>query len=444
MVRVLAWRILRSGAPMPLREVERAAAHAGLDARDRGLLRRLIATDVRRRATLRVLVEHFARGRIDADLAAHLRLGMIQLLFLDQIPDHAAVSETVEAARETLGERASRIANSVLRKAIAVRASGQSGDPRRDLPLRDVHLTVPVFHDPAEHRLLWAEETLSMPVALVKRWIRRYGEERALLLARLGLEEPPLSLRVTARAEDALSITSELDTLGVPITPGRHPRILLAPAEHAERVLNATLFASGALTVQGESALRAAELCDARPGERWLDLCAAPGGKSAVLAERGARVLALDLDPRRLARAGETFARLGVAAGTTRVAADGAAVLAPESVDGVLLDAPCSNTGVLAQRPEARWRFSSASQQELAVLQARLLAEAAAAVRAGGALVYSTCSIEPEENQRRVRAFLEQHPRFTLEREIEALPAPLAEGGPIDGGYAARLVRGAR
>jgi 16S rRNA (cytosine967-C5)-methyltransferase len=151
--------------------------------------------------------------------------------------------------------------------------------------------------------------------------------------------------------------------------------------------------------------------------------------------------VACDDDERRIERLRESLARLVPDSSVETRVQDGAAGLEPQSFDAVLVDVPCSNTGVLAARPAARWRFSTQSQAELAMLQTRLLAEAAACVKPGGRLVYSTCSIEPEENQRRVRAFAAEHAEFEIEREIEALPAPRGEHGPVDGGYAARLVR---
>ena len=330
--------------------------------------------------------------------------------------------------------------NAVLRAVAAARRPGASGDPRRDLVGRELHFAVPVFQDPAEHPLLWAEDALSMPAPLVKRWTKRLGREAALALAESLLDEPALSLRTVRGERDALR--EELAAVAVETRPARHPAIALASPAASEAVLASEAFRSGRLTVQGETALRAAELAEAAPGERWLDLCAAPGGKSAVLAGAGAHVLACDREEA-LGRLRGTVERLGLA---ERVEAraldeDGEARVDEAAFDGVLADVPCSNTGVLAQRPEARWRFGPASLRSLAELQVRLLAAAARALRPGGRLVYSTCSIEPEENGRRVRAFLDEHPDFALEAELAALPAPRDPHGPVDGGYAARMRR---
>jgi 16S rRNA (cytosine967-C5)-methyltransferase len=440
-LRLLAYEALRGRGATPLRRLDRLARREQLEARDRALLRRLVATEARRRGTLRALVVHFARRRLSPELSIHLRLGFIQLFFLDQIPDHAAVSETVSAALTTHGDRRGRLVNAILRSALRVRAMGTSGDPRRDLPLREVHLTVPVFHDPREHPLLWMEEALSMPVALAKRWTKRYGEERTRELALLALEECDLSLRLVSPDDDRDSVQRVLSESGIAARGAAHERILLAPASATERVVRHELFESGRLTVQGETALRAAELVEAKAGERILDLCSAPGGKTAVLAASGARIAASDSNLRRLSRARDTLRRLKLGARVDLVACDGAAAFVEENFDAALVDAPCSNTGVLAQRPEARWRFGSESQRSLAELQTRLLREGAARVRRGGRLVYATCSIEPEENSRRVRAFVSADPRFVIEQEIDALPARAGTRGPVDGGYAARLRR---
>lgn len=439
MTRALAWELLRSGSEVPLRDVDRAAGEAGLDARDRALVRRIVGTEVRRRGTLRALVRHFAAGRPDADLAAFLHIGMVQLLFLDQIPDHAAVNTTVEACRNQLGPKRGAYVNAVLRGVIKARVRGRASDPRRDLPLRDLALSEPVFPDLALHPLLWAQDALSMPVELMRRWVKRYGVERAFALATGALEEPDLSLRIPDRARD--TALRALETLEIPLRTGHHPAIRLAPVARTDVVLRSEPFVQGLVTVQGETALRAAELVEARAGERILDLCAAPGGKTAVLAESGAKVVATDASAERLERLHATLKRLALDGAVEVASIDAVEAQGPHGFDGVLVDVPCSNTGVLAQRPEARWRFGGASQRALALVQSELLGRAARHVRPNGRLVYATCSIEPEENHRRVVAFLAAQTDFELEHEIDALPDPRGEHGPVDGGYAARLRR---
>lgn len=438
--RYLAWRILGSAHGHSTRVVERRAMREGLEPRERALVRRIVTTAVRRRTTLRVLVEHFAERKPKPALAALMHVGLVQALFLDGIPDHALVAETVDVAQQTLGPKKARALNAFLRNVLRARKSGASGDPRRDLELTPWHLETAVFVDRSQHPLVWAEEALGMPVALVKRWTKRYGSERAVELARIALVEPDLSIRI-ARGESDDVITRLASSIG-DVRRSAHPRIVLAPMAAAGRVVHDELFTSGAITVQGESALRAAELVGARSGERVLDLCAAPGGKTAVLAASGASIVAVDDDEKRAERLRGTLARLVPDASVDVRAADGATGLDDASFDAALVDAPCSNTGVLAARPSARWRFSRESQAALALLQTRLLADAARCVRHGGRLVYSTCSIEPEENQRRVRAFLDSHAEWALEREIEALPAARGTIGPVDGGYAALVVRG--
>ncbi len=434
MTRVAAWSCLRAGSEMPLREVDRAARERELDSRDRALVRALVGTEVRRRGTLRAMVDRFARGKPNPDLAAHMRLGLAQLFFLDRIPDHAAVSTTVAAVGETLGLSKTRYANAVLRAAIRARREGKSGDPRRDLVGRDLHLDKPTFRDPAEHPSLWAEDALSIPAHLFKRWSKRYGAERARALSEWFLTEPPLCVRAVRVEREALF--DELAAAGAEPERGAHPRTVICPAARTENVTASDAFRQGRATIQGATGLAAAELVAAEAGERVLDLCAAPGGKTAVLAETGAKVVAVDDDEERLERLRETLERLSLERDVEVCKSDGTAALAARDFDAVLVDAPCSNTGVLGARPAARWRFGPKNLAKLGALQERLLAEGAAKVRAGGRLVWSTCSLEPEENAQRVRRFLAENRGFELAEEREALPGV---DGPADGGYAALL-----
>jgi 16S rRNA (cytosine967-C5)-methyltransferase len=301
-------------------------------------------------------------------------------------------------------------------------------------------LDKPLFRNPEEHPALWAEDALSLPSALFKRWVRRHGHDGATALALQALSEPALSLVCTGGNRNEMA--RALDEAGVPSRPGRHEHILLVERGSTGAVLASEAFASGALTVQGETALRAAELLGAKPGERLLELGAAPGGKSAALALKGARVLAVDKNPRRLAAMPAALVRMGVSDRVQPLASDGLTGLAPEAAlfDGALVDAPCSNTGVLAARPGARWRFGPGSLAQLVTLQGELLDQAARWVAPKGRLVFSTCSLEPEEGSQGARAFLSRHPRWSLVEEHLDLPSAAVEG-PLDGGYRALLRR---
>jgi 16S rRNA (cytosine967-C5)-methyltransferase len=438
MIRRLAWELLRGGGPAS-RRVAAVAAEHGLEPRDRALLARIVQTEARRRSTLHALVRAFARGKPSRDLAAFLRLGLVQLFFLDRVPGHAAISETVGAASECLGLSKGKYVNAVLRAAQRAVHEGASGDPTRDLVGRELHLAEPLFPDPAEHPHLWAEAALSIPAPLHKGWVKRFGAECADELARSLLEDPRVSLRVVRG--DRESLLAELAAMDLSAAPAEHPAVLTVAPAAVEQVLRLEAFAEGRLTVQGEAALHAAELCAAREGERWLDLCAAPGGKTAVLAGAGAHVTACDVEPGKLRRLAETVGRLGLGEAVEAVLLEADGEPPQGEFDGVLVDAPCSNTGVLARRPEARWRLDAGTRASLEALQGSLLERAASRVRPGGRLVHSTCSLEPFENEQRVRRFLEAHPEFTLQAERLTLPRPSDPRGPVDGGYAALLLR---
>jgi len=429
--RLAAWTLLRSGSPAPEKGVRMIADERDFDARDRGLLRRLVTTEVRRRGTLRALVRQFARGKPSPDMTAILHVGLVQIFFLDKIPNHAAVSETVRATTDAIGLSKGRYVNAVLRGALRARREGSSGDPQRDIPGRPWHLTEPFLRDPAEHPFLWAEDALNIPARMMKRWVKRHGEDAARELAMLFLDEGPLSIRCRMDRDEFSAKYEGLE-------PGQHEKVVLAPTVLTEEILASDDFAEGRITIQGETALRAAEWLQPESDERLLDLCAAPGGKTSVLAESGAEVVACDIG--KLDKISRTLERLKLAGNVEVCESNGTRTLEPGFFDGVLVDAPCSNTGVLGARPSARWRYGPETMRSLRDLQTRLLHEGSERVRPGGRIVYSTCSLEPEENAQQIRAFLSEHADFELEEEFETLPGSGA-AGPIDGGYAARLRR---
>lgn len=388
----------------------------------------------------------FSHHKPKPDLAAFIRIGLAQILFMDRVPEHAAVSETVRACTDILGLSKGRIVNGTLRSVLREKREGRSGDIMRDIDGRDVHFDFPLFRDREVHPHLWAEDALSIPNALHKKWTQRYTLEEADEMARAAQEEPALSIRITSRHTGPVeAVHDELKALGAEIRLSKsHPRMVLAPAMHTGAIVHSEAFTEGRITVQGEHAVRAAEAAGNVEGLDVLDLCAAPGGKAAVLADRRpARMVATDISGRRMAKMISSFERLGVQM-PQLVAMDGTRGLAAAALfDVVFLDAPCSNTGVLAQRPAARWRYGPQAQAELTELQAHLIRQAGPHVKIGGAIVYSTCSLESEENDRITRSFIKEEGKgkWEMEQERTSRPRSYEEGGPVDGGYAARLRR---
>lgn len=437
LVRLAAWEVIRYGGTTPLRELDRAADHHDLGPADRALLRHIVATTYRRLGTLRALVDHFARRKPKPELAACLHVGLTQLFFLDRVPDHAAVSTTVAAANAALDLARGRFVNAVLRSAIRARREGASGDPRRDIPLTDWHLEEPFLRDPEVNPFLWVTDALSIPSSLAKAWANRFGDGTMRRLATLALTEPPLSVQIVDGDVESVLIELQTEDLEPLAVAGR---ALLFDAGATAALVASELFRRGAITIQGATAARAAALVQAAPGERILDLCAAPGGKTAALARAGAHVVACDVDEGKLERLAGTLRRLGLEHRVDLCLTDGTESVGESGFDAVLIDAPCSNTGVLAARPEARWRYGPQNMRTLRALQGRLLREGAERVRAGGRLVWSTCSLEPSENVGQVKAFLTANAGWELEESFEALPDH--RDGPADGGWAARLRRG--
>lgn len=434
MIRLAAFELLRLGPEAPLRRLPEVADRYDLDMRDRALLRHLVATGWRRLGTLRALSKHLLNGKPKPDLAAFLHTGLVQILFTDRIPDHAAVGETVEACVHKLGLGKGRTLNACLRRALRMRESGSCGDPRRDLIGAERYLNEDVFRDPRDHPLLWAEDALSMPAPLMKTWTKRHGSAAARGLAEWALKEPPLSVRILSGAPE--EIMGELRELGLEPTLSSGSTHLFA-SEQTSQLLESPAFARGALMVQGASASSAAESVQAKPGEHVLDLCAAPGGKSLIMAKAGAKVTACDATQDKVNRIAENLVRCNLGSQVELVVADAGDTL-ERSFDAVLVDAPCSNTGVLASRPEARWRFGPANQKSLGEIQARLIRAGADRVQPGGRLIWSTCSLEPSENEAQVRSLLAERPEFELEQQTTLLPE--LSSARVDGGFSARLV----
>jgi 16S rRNA (cytosine967-C5)-methyltransferase len=389
-----------SGGGATLAEAFAAVDSEALPARERGLLHELVLGTLRRRGWLDHVLERLADRplrRTPAVLRDVLRLGAYQLLFL-RVPDHAAVSESVALAR-AVAPRGAAFVNAVLRR---LQREGPPPEP------------------PAEARPLeWLTSAGSLPRWLAARWLERLGRDEALARARSLLEAPPVFLRLNPRAGDA---REQLEAAGVELRPAAVPGAWEAASGRL-----AELAARGVVHVQDAGSQMVARLA-AAPG-LVLDACAAPGGKSLLLADLlgpSATVVAADASPRRLHTLVALRARWG-AARLHVIAADAGRPPFARPFDAVLLDAPCSGLGTLARRPDVRWRVREADLARHAERQRRLLEALLPLVRPGGRLVYATCSVEDEENLGVVAPFLDAHPQL----RATALPEwarPFAEG----------------
>ena len=419
-----------------------------LPTRDRALATQLAAGAVRHRRTLRLVLSHL-RGKagraaeIQPKLRRVLELGAFQLLFLDRVPAYAAINEAVEAARQASGgrqrERAAGFVNGMLRGLQRLIAGRQAdGRPARDaIPHPEggvVRLRANVLPDAKESLAAFLGAAYSYPDWLVARWLKELGE-KAEEVCRWGNRRPHLLARANPLRHTPAELLEMLRKESPEVAPGPRPGTLdvsaLDPA-HLE-----TLLAEGSLTVQDPSAMAAVEALAPAPGENVLDLCASPGTKTTQIVEamgdRG-RIVAADRTEEKLAPVRRTVAARNLANVTVCLSADVAAAAPPGGFDAALVDAPCSNTGVLARRVEARWRLRPEDLAELPRLQHKLLAEAAAMVRPGGRLVYSTCSLQREENSGVIETFLRAHVKWRAAGQDLILPGP-----DHDGAFWARL-----
>jgi len=374
----------------------------------------VLATTMRRLAAVDWLLDQHSHGRIRKRLRLPLRWALTEMLYLDAPPPPLLIDTCVHHVRRRASQSEAGFANALLRRLADTGAAALEAQLQQQAP---------------------AAVRLNLSPALYKRWQQRFSAAELQALSTLLLQPPTLVARRRISAD-------------APLPPGLQP--LPGPPQWAP---SASLFVctdTGAFLgsdampqhkfyIQDPSTLLAPQLLQVAANDVVADFCAAPGGKTVLLAEQltGADALLFSFDRswRRLQRIRENLWQpqsncvLAVADAT-------APPLPPQCLDALLLDVPCSNTGVLRRRPDVRWRFSEKQLSELVILQRQILAAGADCVRIGGRVVYSTCSIEPEENQQQVQLFLHQHRDFTLEHEQQLLPT-----ADHDGAYAARLRR---
>jgi 16S rRNA (cytosine967-C5)-methyltransferase len=411
-------------------QLDGAGAHPGLKTlsdRDRALMRRLVATILRRLGTLgHVLSRLLDRGiPTDAPRAqSALLIGAAQILWMD-VPDHAAVDLSVRLVQSD--RRAAKYAglvNAVLRRCA-----------REGVPLIEEVKA----------------QTLDVAPWLLARWIAHYGEATARAIATAIGYEP--SLDITVKSDTAQWATR----LHGETLPTGSVRTLLQGS-----VTMLPGFSEGQWWVQDAAASLPARLFGDVAGKHIADLCAAPGGKTAQLAQAGARVIAVDRSSNRMTRLRDNLTRLSLEAETVVTDAAEWPGGANGGFDGILIDAPCTSTGTIRRHPDIGWLRQEADIGPLVALQKRLLQRAVTLLKAGGILVYCTCSLEPEEGERAISAFLAAEPTMrrapidagevaglseivTLEGDLRTLPCHLPREEPrlggLDGFYAARLVK---
>jgi 16S rRNA (cytosine967-C5)-methyltransferase len=416
----------RGGRPMD----EALADHKGfaaLEPRDRAFVRNLLAVAFRRRGQIEALLGAFLAKPLptpDAIVADILQLGLVQLLFL-ATPAHAAVDTSVRLTEAIGRTRLKGLVNAIMRRATR---EGQALVERQDAP------------------------RLNTPDWLWRSWLQAYGPDATRAIALSHLSEAPLDF--TLRGD----IDGWVEKLEAQLLPTGTLRRLSGGA-----VRDLPGFAEGAWWVQDAAAALPARLlgasadaqsCDTLAGKRVVDLCAAPGGKTLQLAAAGAKVLAVDVSARRLQRLADNLKRTGLTA--ELIAAD-AAVWRPDApVDAVLLDAPCTASGTIRRHPDAPWRRRTDDVTQMAALQRRLLDHALSLLPPGGLLVYSVCSLQPEEGPARIDDLLasgtaaERVPvaaaelpgledALTPAGDVRTLPSQWADKGGLDGFFIARL-----
>ena len=411
-------RAVARGVPF---DQARDRAVSELEDRDRRLAHELAAGVLRRRAELDRALD---LSRADPRLHDVLRLGAYQLRWLTRVPAHAAVSTSVELAREAAGEGASGYVNQALR-----RFEGSDGEPASP----DTGPTHPGW--------------------LTSRWAARFGAADTGRLEEWNDGRPVLTIQPARWDEPRLEARLREAGLEVAAAPhGAGCRILRGPPGAALFPAEFPGFADGAFIVQDAAAQLVCRFAGVAPGSACYDGCAAPGGKAVTMERLGARVVAGDVRRERLVRLIENTRRAGVAIRV--LCADLFSAPFPnDSWDAVVVDAPCTATGTMARHPDARWRITPEALGRAAVRQRRLLAAAARLVQPGGTLVYATCSLEPEENEAIVEDFLTQQPAFgrapvsgsvpesaglvTPAGDLQTLP----QRDGMDGAFAARLVR---
>lgn len=410
-----------------------------LSRRDRALATELVYGTLRWQKKIDWIIKTYSKRpleRLDPWVHNILRLGVYQILFLDRIPPRAACYETVQLVKHYGNKGSVAFVNGILRSILR-------RDKKLQFPNRE--------KEPAAHLSVLH----SHPLWLVKRWLSRWGYSQTQALLTANNQHRPLGIRVNTLKNSPRELMKHLEDEGLSFSPGRYFSDALS-LNRVPDLREANSFRSGLFQIQDEASQFAARVLDPRPGEKILDACAAPGGKTthiAQLMKDSGRILATDTHSHKLALIRDNCRRLGIKS-VDVLKKDAREWSSADKFHRILVDAPCSGTGVLGRRPDLRWKKSPDIFRQLPILQREILQGVAPLLLPGGTLLYSTCSLEPEENLEVIRSFLQTEPSFCLEDISPYLPQGLefttAREGyiqlyphlhQVDGFFLARMVR---
>jgi len=387
-------------------------------AKDRPFVTEIVQGVVRWKRLLEWVIKQSAKHIPPPLLKSFLLTGLYQLLMMENVADYAAVNETVMLTKEKFSSKQADFVNAILRRAIRERGK----------ILADINGQPPGIR-------------CSHPDLLIHRWTKFYGASNVLRLCEWNNTRPNIIIKTNTLkpADQIRAFVSQLEKKGVlPVKgPGHY-----FPLPHGLRIEDLPGYADGLFLVIDPFASNAIELLNPQPGENILDACAAPGGKTFLIAEKmrfSGKLHAFDVSEDRILIMKENFQRLQI---SDFVGIKKQNILNPmpadnQKYDRILADVPCSNTGVIRRKPDIRWRFSLKGLGLLVIIQKKMLDRLAPLLKTGGTLAYSTCSLEPEENQMLIKAWLKTNPSFHLVAEKKYFP-PLSG---TDGGYAAAILK---
>ena len=407
-----------------------------LNNQDKALLHELVYGVIRWRWKLDWVLTGFYRGdylKCLNIIKNALRVGLYQILFLDKIPDHAAINESVEIIKNIQGEKIAGVVNGVLRS-----ISRNIENIRYPKKNEDIVYYYTVME--------------SHPRWMIKRWIQSLGEEDTIKLLKANNRRSYTRLRINTLKTSSVDIMSRLYKLGISFYQSTYLDDSLVIRDRGVNISTFEIFNEGLVSVQDTSASLATKLAQAKENDRIIDLCAAPGGKSFGLAEQikdKGEIISLDKYPSKLRFIDEGAKRLGITSIKT-VSGDAVTYQTDNPFDIVFADVPCSGLGTISKKPDIKWKRDIDDIPLLVNTQREILKNAAKLVKVGGTLVYSTCTIDADENEGNIHWFLQEFPEFEVDPAENYLPENVCKNGFLqsypfihnfDGAFAARLIK---